>query len=43
MTKRDVIRQVLDEQRPLYVPWSFGFTVEAADKLRDHFGVHDLA
>ena len=42
MTKRDVIRQVLDGQRPPYVPWSFGFTVEAAAKLRGHFGVQEL-
>ncbi|UCF97592.1 MAG: uroporphyrinogen decarboxylase [Spirochaetaceae bacterium] len=38
MNKREVIRDVLDHKKPLYVPWSFGFTKEAKDKLHDHFG-----
>ena len=42
MTKRDVIRTVLEHQRPPYVPWSLGFTHEAAAKLRQHFGHEDL-
>ncbi|MFN2283113.1 MAG: uroporphyrinogen decarboxylase family protein [Anaerolineae bacterium] len=42
MTKRDVIRTVLKHQRPPYVPWSLGFTHEAAAKLRQHFGQEDL-
>ena len=42
MTKRDVIRTVLEHQRPPYVPWSLGFTHEAAAKLRQHFGQEDL-
>jgi len=33
MTKRQVIKTVLDHEKPPYVPWSFGFTKEAADKL----------
>lgn len=33
MTKREVIKTVLDHQKPPYVPWSFGFTKEAADQL----------
>ncbi len=33
MTKRQIIKIVLDHERPPYVPWSFGFTKEAADKL----------
>ena len=42
MTKRDVVRQVLDGQRPPYVPWSFSFTVEAEERLAEHYGTHDL-
>jgi uroporphyrinogen decarboxylase len=42
MTKRDIIRAVLERQRPPYVPWSLGFTHEAAAKLRQHFGQEDL-
>ncbi len=38
MTKRDVVRLVLDGKRPPYVPWSFGFTHEAWEKLVRHFG-----
>ena len=42
MTKRDVIHTVLKHQRPPYVPWSLGFTHEAAAKLRQHIGQEDL-
>ncbi len=38
MTKRDVVKMVLDHNRPPYVPWSFGFTVEAREKLLAHYG-----
>ncbi|MBU4211597.1 MAG: uroporphyrinogen-III decarboxylase-like protein [Verrucomicrobia bacterium] len=38
MTKREVVRCVLDGKRPPYVPWSFGFTCEAWEKLVNHFG-----
>ncbi|MBI4976641.1 MAG: uroporphyrinogen-III decarboxylase-like protein [Spirochaetes bacterium] len=38
MTKRDVIKLVLDGKRPPYVPWSYGFTKEAGEKLREHYG-----
>ena len=41
-TKRDVIRMVLDGQRPPYVPWSFSFTLEAREKLQRHFAGKDL-
>jgi uroporphyrinogen decarboxylase len=41
-SKREVIQMVLDGQKPPYVPWSFGFTVEAKQKLQDHFGVQEL-
>jgi uroporphyrinogen decarboxylase len=40
--KREVIQMVLEGQKPPYVPWSFGFTVEAKQKLQEHFGVTDL-
>jgi uroporphyrinogen decarboxylase len=39
MRKRDVIRAVLEHKRPDYVPWSFGFTKEAKDKLYNHYGI----
>jgi hypothetical protein len=42
MTKRDVIRTVLDGGRPPYVPWQFGFTQEARARLATHFGTADL-
>jgi len=38
MIKREVVRCVLDGKRPPYVPWSFGFTCEAWEKLVQHFG-----
>jgi len=42
MIKRDVIRTVLDHQQPPYVPWSFGFTVEAKEKLQKYYKTDDL-
>ena len=42
MTKRDVVRRVLEGQRPPYVPWSMGFTQEAKEKLQRHYGCEDL-
>lgn len=42
MTKRDVVRAVLEGKRPPYVPWSYGFTKEAKEKLQAHFGRRDL-
>ena len=38
MTRREVVRAVLEHRRPPYVPWQFGFTVEAREKLQQHFG-----
>ena len=38
MTRREVVRGVLEHRRPPYVPWSFGFTLEAREKLEAHFG-----
>lgn len=42
MTKRDVVRMALAGEGPPYVPWSFGFTHEAREKLVQHFGTSDL-
>ena len=42
MTKRAVIRSVLEGERPPYVPWSCAFTKEAEDKLMQHFGPSDV-
>ena len=42
MTKRDIIRAVLDGQKPPYVPWSCGFTKEARTKLQPYFAEVDL-
>ena len=42
MTKHDVVKLVLEGKRPPYVPWSFGFTQPAYEKLRRHFGEADL-
>jgi uroporphyrinogen decarboxylase len=38
MTRREVMRAVLEHRRPPYVPWSFGFTQEAREKLAAHLG-----
>ena len=38
MNKREIIRTVLEHGRPPYVPWSFGFTLEAREKLCAHYG-----
>ena len=42
MSKRDIVRQALLGERPPYVPWAFGFTQEAHEKLAKHFNMHDL-
>ncbi|MCX7047654.1 MAG: uroporphyrinogen-III decarboxylase-like protein [Candidatus Sumerlaeota bacterium] len=42
MTKRDVVRMILEGKRPPYVPWNFTFTKEAAEKLAAHYGTPDL-
>ena len=41
MTKRKVIKLVLDRKRPPYVPWNIGLTKEAREKLQQHFGQSD--
>ena len=42
MTRREVIKQVLDGGKPPYTPWSFKFTLEARELLQDHYNVDDL-
>jgi uroporphyrinogen decarboxylase len=42
MTKREVVLRVLEHKRPPYVPWHFGFTVEAKNKLLDYYGTDDI-
>jgi len=42
MTRREVIKTVLDGNKPPYTPWSFKFTVEAKELLTNHFGTDDL-
>ena len=36
MTKREVVRIVLDGKKPPYVPWSFKFTKEPEELLLRH-------
>jgi len=40
--KRQIVRLAIEARQVPYVPWSCSFTVEAADKLREHFGQDDL-
>jgi len=42
MTKREVVKLAIDYQPVPYVPWNFGFTQEAREKLVQHFGTSDL-
>ena len=42
LTPREVVRVVLEGGRPPYVPWSFGFTLEAHQTLVEHYGTADL-
>jgi uroporphyrinogen decarboxylase len=41
MTRREVVRMVLEGKKPPYVPWSFGFTQEAREKLLSHYMMED--
>lgn len=41
-TRRHVVRIVLEGARPPYVPWSFKFTQEAADRLIQYYQTDDL-
>ena len=42
MTKREVVSCVLKHKKPPYVPWHFGFTVEAKEKLLSYYGSDDI-
>ncbi len=42
MNKRQIVKLVTEGHAAPYVPWHCGFTVEAAAKLREHFGTDDL-
>lgn len=42
MTKREIIKLVLDGKKPPYVPWSFKFTKEPFEMLQKHYNVIDL-
>jgi len=42
MTKREVVRRAIAWQPVPYVPWSVGFTVEAREKLVEHYGTDHL-
>lgn len=42
MTKRDIIRLTLNGGMPPYVPWSFKFTLEPANLLREYYQTKDL-
>lgn len=42
ITKREVIKMVLNGKKPPYVPWSFKFTEEPKKVLQDYYGVEDL-
>jgi uroporphyrinogen decarboxylase len=41
-SKREVVRSVLEGCQAPWVPWSLGFTLEAREKLQEHFGQADL-
>ncbi len=42
MNKREIIRAVINGERPPYVPWSLSFTLEAYQKLQAYYGLEDL-
>jgi len=42
MNKREIVREAIECRPVPYVPWACGFTVEAADKLIEHYGDEDL-
>jgi Uroporphyrinogen-III decarboxylase len=42
MTKRDVVRDVFENRKPAYVPWSIGLNHEVAEALADYFGSADV-
>ena len=42
MTRREIIKTVLEGGKPPYTPWSFKFTVEAKKMLTEHYKTEDL-
>ena len=42
MSRREIVRMVLDGERPPYVPWNITLTLEAREKLQTHFATRDL-
>jgi len=42
MNRREIVKLVLDGKEPPYVPWSFKFTKEPADTLKEYFKTDDL-
>jgi uroporphyrinogen decarboxylase len=42
MTPREVVKEMIAFRRPPYVPWSIRFTLEAREKLEEHFGTKDI-
>jgi uroporphyrinogen decarboxylase len=42
MTKREIVRTVLDGKIPPYVPWHFKFTREPRKMLMSYYGTEDL-
>lgn len=42
ITKREVIKMVLDGKKPPYVPWSFKYTEEPKKMLQEYYGAEDL-
>jgi uroporphyrinogen decarboxylase len=42
MTRREVIKAVLNGEKPPYTPWSFKFTLEAGKMVEAHYQTTDL-
>ena len=42
MSKREIIQMVLEGGKPPYVPWSFEFTKEPEEMLKEYYGMNDL-
>jgi uroporphyrinogen decarboxylase len=42
MTKRQIVKLVLEGQKPPYVPWSFRFTKEVKETLIAHYRTDDI-
>ena len=42
MHKRETVIAALEGKKVPYTPWSIRFTVEAHDKLVEHYGTEDI-